>query len=48
MATVAQLVERWFVVPDVTGSSPVGRPIFPSVFPKDDFAQGGTSRVSGR
>ena len=28
MAVVAQLVERWLVVPDVAGSSPVGRPIF--------------------
>jgi ATP-dependent Clp protease adaptor protein ClpS len=27
MAVVAQLVERWLVVPDVAGSSPVGRPI---------------------
>ena len=26
MAVVAQLVERWLVVPDVAGSSPVGRP----------------------
>lgn len=26
MAAVAQLVERWLVVPDVAGSSPVGRP----------------------
>ena len=30
MAVVAQLVERWLVVPDVAGSSPVGRPIFNS------------------
>jgi ATP-dependent Clp protease adaptor protein ClpS len=29
MAVVAQLVERWLVVPDVAGSSPVGRPHFP-------------------
>jgi ATP-dependent Clp protease adaptor protein ClpS len=29
MAVVAQLVERWLVVPDVAGSSPVGRPNFP-------------------
>lgn len=29
MAVVAQLVERWLVVPDVAGSSPVGRPIYP-------------------
>jgi ATP-dependent Clp protease adaptor protein ClpS len=29
MAVVAQLVERWLVVPDVAGSSPVGRPQFP-------------------
>jgi ATP-dependent Clp protease adaptor protein ClpS len=29
MAVVAQLVERWLVVPDVAGSSPVGRPILP-------------------
>jgi ATP-dependent Clp protease adaptor protein ClpS len=29
MAVVAQLVERWLVVPDVAGSSPVGRPKFP-------------------
>lgn len=27
MAVVAQLVERWLVVPDVAGSSPVGRPL---------------------
>ena len=27
MAVVAQLVERWLVVPDVAGSSPVDRPI---------------------
>lgn len=26
MAAVAQLVERWFVVPVVAGSNPVGRP----------------------
>ena len=26
MAVVAQLVERWLVVPDVAGSSPVDRP----------------------
>ena len=26
MAVVAQLVERWLVVPDVAGSSPVSRP----------------------
>ena len=32
MATVAQLVEHRFVVPVVAGSSPVGRPILPSVF----------------
>jgi ATP-dependent Clp protease adaptor protein ClpS len=31
MAVVAQLVERWLVVPDVAGSSPVGRPIFNSI-----------------
>ena len=30
MAVVAPLVERWLVVPDVAGSSPVGRPIFNS------------------
>lgn len=30
MAVVAQLVERWLVVPDVAGSSPVGRPILNS------------------
>ncbi len=30
MAVVAQLVERWLVVPDVAGSSPVGRPIINS------------------
>jgi ATP-dependent Clp protease adaptor protein ClpS len=29
MAVVAQLVERWLVVPDVAGSSPVGRPNYP-------------------
>lgn len=28
MAVVAQLVERWLVVPDVAGSSPVDRPSF--------------------
>ena len=38
MAVVAQLVERWLVVPDVAGSSPVGRPIS-----RDDRAPG-TSR----
>ena len=27
MAGVAQLVERWFVVPVVVGSNPVTRPI---------------------
>ena len=31
MAVVAQLVERWLVVPDVAGSSPVGRPPIYSV-----------------
>jgi ATP-dependent Clp protease adaptor protein ClpS len=31
MAVVAQLVERWLVVPDVAGSSPVGRPIINSI-----------------
>ena len=31
MAVVAQLVERWLVVPDVAGSSPVGRPIHNSI-----------------
>lgn len=30
MAVVAQLVERWLVVPDVAGSSPVDRPNPPS------------------
>lgn len=30
MAVVAQLVERWLVVPDVAGSSPVDRPTFHS------------------
>ena len=29
MAVVAQLVERWLVVPDVAGSSPVDRPNHP-------------------
>lgn len=29
MAVVAQLVERWLVVPDVAGSSPVDRPKSP-------------------
>lgn len=29
MAVVAQLVERWLVVPDVAGSSPVDRPNSP-------------------
>ncbi len=28
VADVAQLVERWFVVPNVAGSNPVIRPIF--------------------
>jgi ATP-dependent Clp protease adaptor protein ClpS len=32
MAVVAQLVERWLVVPDVAGSSPVGRPILNFTF----------------
>ena len=31
MVGVAQLVERWLVVPDVAGSSPVGRPPIYSV-----------------
>lgn len=30
LAVVAQLVERWIVVPNVAGSSPVDRPIFSS------------------
>ena len=30
MVGVAQLVERWFVVPDVTGPSPVTHPCFSS------------------
>lgn len=31
MAGIAQLVERWFVVPNVAGSSPTTRPIFAGV-----------------
>lgn len=36
MAVVAQLVERWLVVPDVAGSSPVGRPNFHNSLPSAD------------
>ena len=35
MAVVAQLVERWLVVPDVAGSSPVGRPEEVNVLDED-------------
>ncbi len=31
MASVAQLVERWIVIPVAEGSSPFARPIFPEV-----------------
>lgn len=44
MAVVAQLVERWLVVPDVAGSSPVGRPNYPHrVFsPRGSVSEPGT------
>ena len=34
MVGVAQLVERWLVVPDVAGSSPVIHPMSPSAGPR--------------
>ena len=37
MVDVAQLVERWFVVPDVAGSSPVFYPIIIVTTQKEAF-----------